>query len=218
MAGMDGMRALLPTAALLLGTGSVTAPAASIGTTENTQYLPVWIADEVGSMPRASALLNLPPGWSSGDAVTIVAPGGAWPPGQRDRLVAALLDAGAAVLEPNVVRPGLPREAAMDRMLIEALRTAQEALGAGLVVAVGRDEGGSAALRAAEEAKRAGGAEFAAAVRLGPGAPVFHPGRVGPGESWPARATLFCDLLASVSPAEEAALGSSCQTSLAALR
>ena len=109
---MHRMGRLLPAAALLAGLGTAaagpgSARAASLGTTENTLFLPVWLGPGSAFDGHANpALLNLPPGWASGDAAVVLAPGGDWPPGTRDRLLAALLDAGAAVLEVNEAQPG----------------------------------------------------------------------------------------------------------------
>jgi hypothetical protein len=211
------IQALLPAAALLLGIGAGAAVSASVGTAENTQYLFLQIGEEVGALPGTSGLLNVPPGWMTGDAVAVVAAGGEWPAGQRDRLVSALLDAGASVLEMNAPPAGLPRDAALEVALTAALRMSSNVLGAGLVVAVGEGEGGAAVLRAADAAERAGGEHFAAAVRLGPGEPVFHLGSVPQDEAWSARAPLFCDLLAGA-VAENALIGSACHASLAAFR
>ncbi|WP_270938700.1 hypothetical protein, partial [Falsiroseomonas oryzae] len=95
MRRLQGLPGLLSVAALVVGIGA--AQAASVGTTENTQYAAVWLADAQGRRGEgAPALLNVPPGWGGGDAAAVIAPGGDWPHGQRDALVAALLDAGAA--------------------------------------------------------------------------------------------------------------------------
>jgi hypothetical protein len=159
MTGRLGWRALLPAAALALGIGSGSVPggAASIGTPENTQFLPVWLGPGSDALHfGAPALLNLPPGWSQGDAGVVVAPGGAWAPGARDRLVAGLLDAGAAVLELNRPREGLPGEDPLRRDLAEALATLHAGFGAGLVVLLGEGEGGRGGAGGRRRRRRAG--------------------------------------------------------------
>ncbi|WP_237217885.1 hypothetical protein, partial [Falsiroseomonas oryziterrae] len=137
------MRGVLPAVAVL-GLGAAEPRAASIGTTENTQYVGVWTDEQVRPEGSGPALLNLPPGWLTGDAAVVIAPGGPWDPGQRDVLVAALLDSGAAVLELNEPRAG-PRAAAIRADLAAAYRTLRETYGAGLLVALGTGEGGEAA-------------------------------------------------------------------------
>jgi hypothetical protein len=217
MARPLGWRSLLPAAvALALGIG--TAGAASLGTTENTQVLPVWLGPgSDGTQVSAPALLNLPPAWTPGDAGVVVAPGGAWEPGARDRLVAALLDAGAAVLELNQPRDGLPGEDPLRRDLAEALRTLHLGFSAGLVVVVGEGTAGEAALAVGAEAAAGERSHFAAAIRLGP-APAFLPGQVPPAEAWPSRAPLLCEVLALAQPAGAAGFASACTAGLLAAR
>lgn len=209
------MAALLPAAALSMGLGG--APqAASLGTTENTQFLPVWIAPRHNIMAvEVPALLNMPPGWSTGDAAVVLAPGGDWPAGLRDRLVAALLDSGAAVLELNAPRQGGDPAAALATDIRDALGTLHLAFGAGLVVAIGRGEAGALAAEAAAAARTPEGRAYAAVALLGPGAPRFWLGEVPEVQAWPARAPLFCSLLGEVlAPGGVSA----CQASLAVLR
>ncbi len=207
-------RALLPAAALLAGLGG--AKAASVGTTEYTQFLLVWLAtEEPDGLLGTPALLNLPPGWLTGDAIAVLAPGGAWPEGQRDRLVSALLDAGAAVLELDPPRGGAT-QAALRAEMAEALRTSEVVLGAGLVVAIGRGEGGEAALELAAGGETVEGRQYAAAVHFGPGAPAFLARPVPEAQGWPLRAPLLCDVLASVVlPGDGADFLPRCQAALA---
>jgi len=208
------MRAALPVV-VVLGLGAAEPRAASIGTTENTQYLPVWIAEQFRPAGGAPALLNMPPGWVVGDAAVVVAPGGPWEAGQRDLLVSALLDSGAAVLELNEPRDR-PRAAAIRADLAEAERTLRDIFGAGLLVAVGTGEGGDAALEAAEALGAAGA--YVAAVRLGPGAPAFRGGVAPAAEAWQVRAPLLCDLLAGVSRDGMRGFAQTCTGSLALAR
>jgi hypothetical protein len=190
----DRIRALFPAAALLLGLGG----GAATNATEHTQFVTVWVADSASPRSnRAPALLNVPPGWGVGDAAVVLAPGGEWPVALRDRLVAALLESGAAVLELSPL-PAFDQPGAVARDMLAALRLLQETEGAGLAVAIGFGAGGEAALIAQRLMPAEG---FAAAVRLGPGAPRFATGAVPETEAWPVRAPLFCDLLAGVQQA-----------------
>jgi hypothetical protein len=186
--------ALFPAAALLLGL----AGGAATGATEHTQFVTVWVADSASPRSaRAPALLNVPSGWGVGDAAAVLAPGGEWPVGQRDRLVAALLESGAAVLELSPL-PVAEQPGAVARDMLAALRLLREIEGVGLVVAIGFGAGGDGALAAQRLMPDEG---FAAAVRLGPGAPRFAIGAVPEAEAWPVRAPLFCHLLAGLEPA-----------------
>lgn len=214
MARMAWMQAALPVA-VALGLGAAEPRAASVGTPENTQYMAVWTDEQAHPEGSAPALLNMPPGWMTGDAAVVIAPGGPWDPGQRDLLVSALLDSGAAVLELNEPRRG-PRMPAIRVDLVAAYRTMHEVYGAGLLVALGAGEGGEAALEAADTS--AGEPLYAAAVRLGPGAPAFRAGVASPAEAWPLRAPLFCDLLAGVQPGGPAGFAPLCAGSLALAR
>ncbi|WP_198378916.1 hypothetical protein, partial [Neoroseomonas rubea] len=110
---------------------------------------------------RATALLNLPTGWHSGDAAVVLLTAAPMVDATRDRLVAALLEEQAAVLE--VVTAPCPENGASDAAgdALGALRALHVTEGAGLVVAIGYGPGGRAASAAAEEAER----------RLGPGGP-----------------------------------------------
>lgn len=208
MAKRHAIRALLPAVALLAGMAVAEGRAASVGTAELTQFHAVWLEPGLGlASPAAPALLNLPPGWMAGDAAVVIAAGGDWPPGLRDRLVAALLDAGAAVLELNPGQRGTPALA----VALAMLGTVQ---GAGVVVAIGH----GAAVGAAAGVATPDGRGFAAAVDLGPGRPVFLFGTAPAAEAWPARAPLFCDVLASAGAARGDEIDSACRAGLAALR
>ncbi len=110
----------------------------------------------VGPAPgcRATALLNLPSGWHSGDAAVVVLTAAPLVDATRDRLVAALLEEQAAVLE-MVTAPCAEtgeRDAAGDAL--GALRALRVSEGAGLVVAIGYGPGGREAIAAAGRRRR----------------------------------------------------------------
>lgn len=182
-------------AALAMAAGPVGASAAPVGSAEYTQFLPVWLASGPGSADYpVPALLNLPPGWQSGDAAVVVAKGRDTPHEMRDQLVAALLDAGAAVLELHV-EPG--REATLPGSFADALGTLRVGFGAGLVAAVGYGWGAAATL-AAVEGTRPGIGGYNAAVVLDTDAPRLARGEMpAVSEAWPVRAPMFCEVLAT---------------------
>jgi hypothetical protein len=219
MTRRSGARALLTAFALATVLGTAGARANAPGTTDDTQYMPVWIAGASGlTAGEVPALLNLPPGWTTGDAAVVLAPGGDWPPGFRDRLVAALLDSGAAVLELNRPEAGRPPEEALAQDMGAALATLHQAFGAGLVVAIGHGMPGEAAMRAASPAARPGGPAYAAAVALGPGAPRFALNPMPEDQGWPQRAAILCDLIDLAGPTALPDFLARCQDSLALLR
>lgn len=208
MARRHGIRALLPAVALLAGMAMAEGQAASVGTAELTQFQPVWLGPGLGlATGEAPSLMNLPPGWMAGDAAVVIVAGGDWPPGLRDRLVAALLDAGAAVLELNPGQGGAPALAAA----LETLTTVQNA---GLVVAIGH----GAAVGAAAAVSAPQGRSYGAVVDLGPGRPVFLFGTAPAPEAWPSRAPLFCDVLAAAVAGQAGEVGEACRAGLATLR
>lgn len=217
MASFPRMRALLPAAALLAGLATA-AEAASVGTTEHTQFLAVWLHPGLGLVrPEAPALLDMPPGWMAGDAMVVIAPGGDWPPGLRDSFIAALLDAGAAVLELNAGRDGSAGDAMLRADIAAALRAAHDTFGAGLAVLVGRGAPAAAA-EAAASAESRGGRRYAAVVRLGGERPGIVFGTAPAAEAWPDRAPLFCDLLGTARAPGEPDIGAACRAGTAALR
>jgi len=201
MARSDRMRSLFLAMTWLAGSAACRAACAEDWPEPVGQVLAFAANDP--AIPRSAlepALLNLPAGWLSGDAAVVLAPGGAWPEGLRDRLVAVLLESGAAVLEVTSPRRGPGRsEAVAAQDMLAALRMLREVQGAGLIIAIGFGEGGEAALAAARSAPH-GGEGFAASVRLGPGVPGFVAGEPAAIEAWPLRAPLFCDLLAGAQP------------------
>ncbi len=211
MARMARVGALLLAGALAM---AGPAGAASPGNPEHTSYQPVWLDGGMGfRRAQGPALLSLPPGWLSGDALAVLAPDEGWPRGQRDALVAALLDAGTAVMELN-----RPRMTSVVEDLAAALRAARGEIGAGLVVLIGRGEGGAAALAIAEEAADPGGRHYAAAVKLGPGPADFRIGGVTELFAHAARPTLLCDILAAAWVAGEPDVAAGCQAAAAAAR
>jgi hypothetical protein len=132
------------------------------------------------------ALVTLPPGWVSGDAVVLIL---ASQP--QHALREALLADHAAVAELIV------READRDTApwLREVSRAARRDLGAGLQVAIGVGRGAHSALRAAA----AGDAPLTAALVLGDGFVDAAPGPPPPvEEAWTQRAPMLCALVTSV--------------------
>jgi hypothetical protein len=178
-----------------------------VAATEYTRFelllVPPVRADALRPLP---VLLNLPPTWQAGDAAAILLfhPPAAEP--LRNRLVGALLDLGAAVLEldANVAEGFIADPDALPvvptaETLLRDLRAAERALRAdyapGLVIAVGHGLGGEAVLMMADPDP--GATRVAAIASLGPGAPAFRAGAPPPaGESWPARAPLLCEAIA----------------------
>lgn len=176
-----------------------------------------------GEVPHPSAdkdiaaLLHIPGGWSVLDAAAILIDDPAWPATARNRLLAALLDQGAAVLELDLRAPPgrgadstFAAQPAGNSDVLDGVFGALVALkteaGAGLVVAFGYGATGDAALPAALEAtaerhlgfpRGLEGPRFAALGRVGPGRPAFAVGAALPGaEQWPLRAPLLCTILA----------------------
>lgn len=197
---------------------SLAAPAA---TEEDASLAPLWLveigqADErYGAAPRVSfAPLNLPAGWSAGDAAAIVVADPADADPASRTLIPALLGAGAAVLElrvlPMLASAGAPPGAAAFTLLPDVLAgilTLRRDAGAGLVVVVGYGPaGGPAALAAAALAAERHSdrmlSGLAAAAALGPGSARFAAGPLPAArENWPERAQMLCALLhAAVTP------------------
>lgn len=188
-----------------------TAPRAQ--TTEYTTFEPLWYhtpALPQGGACRAMGLLNLPPGWSSGDAAVVVLTARGLRDASRDPLVAGLLHQGAAVLEivadsfaqcdgdpDGTARPAPPHGPAA------ALRGARDALaiyGAGLLVAIGYGGEGDVVLQAVEADRLEGRARprFAAGVSIRAGEARFAAGaRPASTERWHERAPHLCAVLAA---------------------
>lgn len=194
--------------AALLAIGSLAMPA---GAMAQARFEPLVYHLPGSHCPRMT-LMNLPPAWRTGDAAVLLLTTAPLQDPLRDPLVAALLRAGAAVVE--AVAGPLPRcddmagsaEAPQDDPLavLFALLLAARRAGAGLTVALGHGPGGTVALEAAEEATAArhlGDAtpRFAAAAALGGDRAAFAAGAAMPeAEAAPLRLGLFCDALADV--------------------
>ena len=207
---------LLSSLAVAGAAGWTTAPA---GSPEYTHFEPLWIEPAGPSSGpaltfRSPALLNLPPGWMTGDAVVMVVADRPGSDGGRDRLVAALLEEGAGVLELDVHTArghasdrAAPQPRALLPDLFGALRALRRDAGAGAVVALGYGVGGEAALLAANEALAAehlgaAGPRFTALVSFGPTRLAFAMGAPPPpAEHWDARAPIFCATLAAAASA-----------------
>jgi hypothetical protein len=146
----------------------------------------------------ADALLSTPPGWQAGDAaVLLAAPAG---PGDaaRDRLVAGLLEEGAAVAEAAIdgavdcawTAPGA-EPAAMLAGALQALRTTA---GAGLTVVIAFGPAGGVALTPAAWPPAAP----VAALWVGPAGVAIRAAAAAPaGEAWPQRIAPFCARVAA---------------------
>ncbi len=206
MAGRRGGLALWLAVALLCGLAAVTR--AAPGILEPPFDLPhelgLWVAASAERLDgRGMAILTHPAGWRSGDAAVVIAPGGNWPDWLRARLAAALLDAGAAVLE-------LPQGVPWAPGLGPAIHALRRDASAGIIVAIGRGEGGEAALALAGVPHP----DVAALARIGPGVPIFRFAAAAPAEGWPQRAALFCALLADLAPPDAPGLGEACRAAL----
>jgi hypothetical protein len=192
---------------LVAAAGLAVLAARPVVATEYTRFELLFVPHERADALRPlPVLVNLPPTWRTGDAAAIVLfhPPSAQP--LRNRLVGALLDLGAAVLELEanvaegfVADPDATPTVPTAPTLLRDLRAAERALRAeyapGVVLAIGHGLGGDAALLAAEPAA----GDFAATASFGPGAAAFRAGTPPPpGEAWPARAPLLCAALSYV--------------------
>ena len=210
MAVRRGWLARLLAVALLCG--PVAVARAAPGIVEPPFDLPhdlgLWVATSAERPDGPGmAILTHPAGWRSGDAAVVIAPGGDWPDRLRTRLVAALLHAGAAVLDlPQGVRWASGLDAA-----IHALRRDASA---GIIVAIGRGAGGQAALALAGAPQPDMAVPFAALALIGPGTPIFRFAEAAPAEGWPQRAALLCALLADLAPLDAPGLGEACRAAL----
>lgn len=206
---------------------STPAPASEPARTEA-----VWIEEAApdGEQGRTiPVLLDLPPGWSVGDAAVLVLVDAPWPGLSRENLVAALLDERAAVLEldgnaawgfgPDNPRAGPePTVAELALGVRAAVGALRRDTGAGLVVALGHGAGGEAAVLAASlerTAARPDGAGLVAAASLGPGPASFALGGAAPGRGWPVRAERLCNVLAAVASDSGARSEAECRRALA---
>jgi hypothetical protein len=200
------LRGILAAVALAAGIGAAPAPGQAFVGSAETQFVAVWLRPGLGlAAPDRPALLTLPPGWISGDAMVVLAPAGDWPAAARARLATDMLEAGAGVLDL-----GAGGAAPLAEDLAAALRVALVEQGAGLVVLIGRGATGDTALSAA-------GQGYAAAIRLGPGEPGLRFFPAAPAEAWPMRAWLLCGLLAGAA-GESPGFAEACRAGAAQLR
>ena len=220
------MTASRRTATLFAAALAGAATAARAQSTEYTTFQSLWyeVRTTEGAACRAMGLLNLPPGWRSGDAIAVLLTETTLRDATRHPLVAALLEDGAAVLE-IVSSPvahcdgdhrGTSRPDARTDFR-EALKAAGS-VGAGLAVAIGYGAEGEAALavaaQAATEADPAAGPRYAAGVALGPMGARFAGGAApDAAERWPDRAPRLCAALSP--PASGAETRSACAVALA---
>lgn len=162
---------------------------------------------ETGAPPGCSRMLVLsqPGSWSSGDAAVLLLASSTAALDAHRRLTEALLRQEAAVLEfPSGPAEGCARRPASQvAEVLGALVALRVEAGAGLVVAIGLDGAGAAALEAAREdvaARHLGpsGPRLAAGIALAAGsAAAFAAGAPPPpAEQWERRAPLLCDALA----------------------
>lgn len=191
---------------------------------EQTRMEALWVraaGREGTSGHTVPALLNLPHGWMAGDAAAVVLSDGPWPGLARERLVAALLEEGAAVLEidVNAARAATPppTDAELAAEVRDAVDVLQRDATAGLVVALGHRAGGTAAVLAAAAAHREPGNGLAAGASLGPGPAAFalggvpSEGELGVHRGWPIRAKRLCGVLAATAVPSEASAEADCR-------
>ncbi len=206
----------LPMLVLLLAARLTAAPASAA---DPPAFQSLWYgAGATSNAPcRSMGVLVQPSGWSSGDAAVVMMNSASPADSTRDWLVAALLLEGAAVMEivsgaaiqcddanRAVSQRALPRDPVAE--LLGALDAVTITGGAGVVVAIGYDAEGQAALAAAREdaATRwlgTNGSRFAAAIALGGSAPGFARGTPPhPSEGWDGRAARLCATVAAAMP------------------
>jgi hypothetical protein len=214
MARFHSRFAMVAAAALLAALGAAPARAEPPADTGHAERVAVWLSPGLGlADPAAPALMTLPPGWTSGDAIVVLTPAEGWPAAARERLTTALLDSGAGVLALN-----RHDGAQVVADLGAALDVAHSQYGAGLIVALGYGTAGDAALSVAARAVTPEGSRYAGALRLGPGRPDMRFAAAPPIEAWPERAALLCDLLAEVERGDARAFAEACRAGVATLR
>lgn len=212
MARFPRFRAAVMATALLAALGAAPARAEPLADTGFADSVTVWLTPGLGlADPAAPALMTLPPGWTSGDAIAVMAFDDGWPDKARERLTDALLDAGAGVLALN-----RRRRAQVAADLAAALDVAHGQYGAGVVVAIGYGAAGEAALSVAARAATPEGRRYAGVLRLGPGRPEVLFAAAPAIEAWPERAALLCELVVGVDRA--VAFGDACRSALAGLK
>lgn len=185
---------------------------------EHTTFQPLWVVSATAAgRPACSstALLNLPAGWTQGDAAVVLLTTTRLQDPLRDSLVAALLHERAAVLEmvsgPTVrcSAEGAEDSGAISSAdpladLLGALRALTRDAGAGLVVAIGYGPGTTAALDAlGDDAVTRhlgiGAPRFAAGAAIGDGPARFVLGPVQRvHQRAPTRLSLLCEALGQV--------------------
>jgi hypothetical protein len=195
------VRAAAAGAAAVLG---ALVASATVGAHEYTQFELVSITPvRQEALRPLPALLNLPPGWRSGDAIAVLQFTRDSRNALHDRVLSALLDQGAAVLElPSGTAQGFlpqgvaaaPPDAQRYREDISAAATVlARDYAPGLIVALG-DAEAIAALRDVPPGAVAGIAAFAS---VDPAPAAFRLALPPPAsEDWSRRAPLLCDALA----------------------
>jgi hypothetical protein len=216
---------LVLVAALLSGVLDAPLPAQEPSREELTWVEPVWIEPvSIGSFgvaesSSAPGLLEQPAGWVPGDAVAVLLPGHTGADAARERLIARLLDEGAAVLVLYAPRglaadTSFPHPSAREiptellPPLFGALLAIRRDYGAGVVVVLAHGAAlvDEVALKAASETTAAGylgaaGPRFTAAAALGGlgRAAAFRLGAASPrSEGWPSRVPRICAILGDV--------------------
>lgn len=162
----------------------------------------------------ADALLSTPPGWQAGDAAVLLAAPAGRGDAARDRLVAGLLEEGAAVAEAALdgavdcawTAPA-PAPAAVMAGALQALRTTT---GAGLTVVIAFGPAGGAALTPAAWPE----ATPVAALWVTPEGVAIRAAAAAPArEAWPQRIGPFCARVAAA--LDGPAAGDRCAAALA---
>jgi hypothetical protein len=205
---------------IVLLAASLPPAAASAGRPEAAHTVPLFLARVGPAVLHPDVLMDVPSvlrqpsAWGSGDAAVIFLADFSRPDASRERLAAALLAEGAAVLELDTRALRSPTALAGEPipMLFGALMALWRDQGAGPVVVIGFGEAAAAVtLWAVQEdvAPRMvgeSGPRFAAAIALGPGIRAVAAGEPPVREEgWPPRAAILCRLLGDA--AEEDASG-----------
>jgi hypothetical protein len=161
----------------------------------------------------------LPSAWDTGDAAAVLVTDGRDPEPERERLTAALLAEGAAILELDTAAVGVGTN--LLPTLFGALTMLRRHQGSGPVVLLGWGAAADAVLAAAREDvaavhTRAAWPRFAAAVALAPGVRGFAAGTAPPPEQdWAPRAAILCRLLSAYADEDAAGTLRSCLDELA---
>lgn len=213
--------------ALIAALAALACSASAASASEHTRMEVLWLraaGPAAGAGRAVPALLSLPGGWMAGDAAAVVLSDQPWPGVARARLIAALLEEGAAVLELDLdaarvgTTPRTGAELAAD--VRDAVETLQQDASAGLVVALGHGAGGEAAVLAAAAARSEPGEGLAAGASLGPGPAAFALGGVpsegdmGVHRGWPVRAARLCGVLAATAAPSDPRAEAECRRAL----